>query len=199
MKRGPLYTVLFAAALGVACAALLTGARELTAARRAENEKADQMRHILDVLGVDRSAARSNRDLMAVYEANVKVERRGGLNFYRYEGPGGQVRAVAVPFSGQGLWGTIKGYLALEPDLKTLRRVTFYEHVETPGLGAEIEKPAFRLQFEGMRVLLPDGTVGLQVQGIPGATLTSKRVRAMLQATLEEVLKAPGTEENHGR
>lgn len=199
MKRGPLYTVLFSAALGVACAALLTAARELTAARRTENEKADRMRHVLDVLGVDRSAVRSSRDLMDVYEANVKVQERGGLNFYRYEGPGGEVRAVAVPFSGQGLWGTIKGYLALEPDLKTLKRVTFYEHVETPGLGAEIEKPAYRRQFEGMRVLLPDGRVGLQIQGIPGATMTSTRVRAMLQATVEQVLKASGKEGGDGR
>ena len=190
MKRSPLYTVSFAAALGVACAFLLTAAKELTATRREENAKAEQMRHVLDVLGVDRSAARSSRDLVAVFDANVKVEPRGSRPWYRFVGPDGRLRAVAVPFTGQGLWGTIRGYLALEPDLKRVRRVTFYEHAETPGLGGEIEKPAFRRQFEGMGVLLPNGRVGLQVQGIPGATMTSDRVRRMLTQVLEQVLSA---------
>ena len=56
---------------------------------------------------------------------------------------GGRVRSVVIPIQGYGLWSTMYGYLALDADGETVDGITFYEHGETPGLGGEIENPAW--------------------------------------------------------
>jgi Na+-transporting NADH:ubiquinone oxidoreductase subunit C len=88
--------------------------------------------------------------------------------------------------------------MAVEPDLKTIRGLSFYEQSETPGLGAEITKEWFEKQFEGL--VIPDKAgrdarlVGLvrpeaeagphEVHGITGATGTSNAVERLLNNTL---------------
>ncbi len=181
MKRGPLYTIAFAAAVGLACAALLTASREWTAERRAANERAERYRQVLGVLGVKLSPGADNETVLETFDARVRRETRGGLALYATDA------AVAVPFTGTGLWGPISGFLALSPDLSTIRRVTFFQHSETPGLGGRIDESKFKQQFEGARVLLPDGTPGVDVQAIDGATMTSERVDAMLDRILARV------------
>ena len=52
----------------------------------------------------------------------------------------GEISSYIIPISGKGLWSTIYGYLALEPNVSTVKGITFYQHGETPGLGGEIEK-----------------------------------------------------------
>ncbi|MEC9474893.1 MAG: FMN-binding protein, partial [Candidatus Neomarinimicrobiota bacterium] len=47
----------------------------------------------------------------------------------------GKVDGFAIPISGKGLWGTMYGYFAIEPDGATAKGITFYKHIETPGLG----------------------------------------------------------------
>ncbi len=105
----------------------------------------------------------------------------------------GEVKRYAFPVSGYGLWSTIYGFLALEDDLATIAGITFYDHGETPGLGAEVERAWFRDQFEG-KVLYKDGEpvefkvakgraeaqypdmIDHAVDGISGATITGKGV-----------------------
>lgn len=109
----------------------------------------------------------------------------------------GQVQAYVIPMTGQGLWGPISGYVALEPDGKTIHGVTFDTKAETPGLGAEIAKPQFQEQFEGKQILDPDGQlvsievvkghaeevaadrIDHAVDGVSGATITSNGVTDM--------------------
>lgn len=189
MKRGPAYTVGFAVVVGVACAALLTAGRAITAERRAANQRAERARSILRVLGIPttvRTAVTerpaSNDEILERFERTVRERPLAGRPAYWTDD------AVAVPFTGKGLWGTIDGFVALAPDLETVRRVTFYKHSETPGLGAEIETPAFRNQFRGMPVPERAGRVDLDIQAITGATMTSDRVEAMLERTLAEVV-----------
>ncbi|MFO8014873.1 MAG: FMN-binding protein [Phycisphaerae bacterium] len=199
MKRGPAYTVGFAVAVGVACAALLTAGRAITAERRAANQRAERARSILRVLGIPTSVRTervdpdtgrtvvterpaSNDEILERFERSVRERPLAGRPAYWTDD------AVAVPFSGKGLWGVIRGFVALAPDLETVRRVTFYKHSETPGLGAEIETPGFRNQFRGMPVPERAGRVDLDIQAITGATMTSQRVEAMLERTLAEVV-----------
>ena len=61
----------------------------------------------------------------------------------------GQMAAYALPFEGQGFWACIRGIVGIAADKKTVTGITFYEQSETPGLGAEIVRPAFRNQFKG--------------------------------------------------
>jgi len=109
----------------------------------------------------------------------------------------GQVEQVVLPVRGKGLWSTMYGFLSLEPDLRTVHGITFYEHGETPGLGGEIESEKFTRQWEGKVVREPDGTVSFdfvrgsvdpgdpaakyKIDGIAGATITTRGVVNMIR------------------
>lgn len=94
------------------------------------------------------------------------------------------------PIRGKGLWSTIKGFLAVNADLKTAAAVTFYEDGETPGLGGEINSEDFQQQWPGKIVLADDGSVVLkiskaasgnqEISSLSGATITSIGVQNMV-------------------
>lgn len=102
-----------------------------------------------------------------------------------------------VPTYGAGLWGPIWGYIAMNDDGETIYGAYFAHQGETPGLGAEIEKPAFSDQFKG-KTLYDDGqfdpikvvkigqepATGSYVHAISGGTITSHGVQAMLANSL---------------
>ena len=92
-----------------------------------------------------------------------------------------------------------RGYVSLDSDATTIYGAFFDHSGETPGLGAEITKPAFTDQFDGKTLFkneeflpvtvvkkgqLPQGNEDY-VDGISGGTITSKGVAAMLQNCLE--------------
>lgn len=100
---------------------------------------------------------------------------------------GDTVDAIILPIEGKGLWGTMYGYIALAGDARTIRGITFYEHTETPGLGAEIDNPSWqarwrdRLAFDEAwtpRIRVVKGAAGkpqedpYRVDGISGSTIT---------------------------
>lgn len=104
-----------------------------------------------------------------------------------------------IPVYGAGLWGPIWGYVAFDDNGDTIYGAYFAHQGETPGLGAEIEKPNFSNQFEGKDVFSPDGdfqsvkvvktgqepSQGSYVHAISGGTITSQGVQKMLQNSLE--------------
>lgn len=104
-----------------------------------------------------------------------------------------------VPVYGAGLWGPIWGYIAMDGDGDTIYGAYFAHQGETPGLGAEIEKPAFSSQFEGKDIFAQDGsfqsvkvvkrgqepTESAYVHAISGGTITSQGVQKMLANSLE--------------
>ncbi|MEC7872079.1 MAG: NADH:ubiquinone reductase (Na(+)-transporting) subunit C [Candidatus Neomarinimicrobiota bacterium] len=114
----------------------------------------------------------------------------------------GKVDGFAIPISGKGLWGTMYGYFAIESDGATAKGITFYKHIETPGLGAEVDKPWFQQNFVGKRFIDNDGNlIGIQtikgkvdessdeayhqVDGITGATMTSRGLNEFLLKDLK--------------
>lgn len=108
-----------------------------------------------------------------------------------------------IPVYGAGLWGPIWGYIAFNDNGDTVYGAYFAHQGETPGLGAEIEKPAFSTQFQGKDIFSDHGkftsikvckpgqepTDGSWVHGISGGTITSQGVDKMLRESL-----APYTE-----
>jgi len=193
--RSSLYTLVYALAVGLVASTILTGVGQFTAPYRQANARAEEVRNILQVLGVEVAKGASAQELVDLYGDTVSEERRSGLVLYRYdEVEAGQKnpRAYAVRFAGPGLWGPIEGFLALEPDLRTIRGISFYRQEETPGLGGEITSEWFRQQFVGKSILDPDDGPGLrivkpgtaqganEVDAITGATMTSARVETML-------------------
>ncbi len=70
-----------------------------------------------------------------------------------------KVQGVALPIAGKGLWSTIFGYIALNPDTDSVLGIQFYKHGETPGLGGEVEKKWFTDNFINHPQVKPDGEI----------------------------------------
>ena len=109
----------------------------------------------------------------------------------------GRINQIVVPISGYGLWGILYGFLALEGDGNTVTGIGFYEHKETPGLGAEVSNPTWRNLWPGKKIYGNAGEVVLrvvrgigsgesQISGLAGATLTSRGVENLIQFWLGE-------------
>ena len=109
----------------------------------------------------------------------------------------GNPEMVVLPIQGYGLWGTIYGFLTLESDMNTIKGISFYEHKETPGLGARIEEADWRARWQGIHSYDESGNVATGVtkagnpkenwvDGISGATLTGRGVSNMIQFWLGE-------------
>ena len=113
-----------------------------------------------------------------------------------------QLDRVILPIHGYGLWSTLYGFIALEADANTVVGLGFYEHAETPGLGGEVDNPQWRALWTGKSIYNEQGDVTIrvmkgrvdanspqaayQVDGLSGATLTSRGVENMLHYWLSE-------------
>lgn len=110
---------------------------------------------------------------------------------------GDEVKTIILPVHGYGLWSTMYGFMALEGDGKTVKGFGFYEQAETPGLGGEVDNPNWKAIWQGKEVYDENGNVALQVikgsvgpstpdsehkvDGLAGATLTSRGVSNLIQ------------------
>ena len=130
----------------------------------------------------------------------AKIRRRpDAMPVYLVE-QDGEVETVVLPVHGYGLWSTMYGYLALEGDGRTVKGITFYQHGETPGLGGEIDNPAWQAKWTGKQAIGDAGQVLLQVvkgeprgegvehqvDGLAGATLTARGVENLARYWLGE-------------
>lgn len=115
-----------------------------------------------------------------------------------------EVDCLVLPIQGYGLWSTLRGYLAVRPDLTEVVGITYYEHGETAGLGGEVDNPRWKAQFPGKVIYADDGTPKLtvtksgmvtdksyQVDGMAGATITTNGVDLMLEFWLGEAGYGP--------
>jgi Na+-transporting NADH:ubiquinone oxidoreductase subunit C len=108
----------------------------------------------------------------------------------------GKIIAYALPISGQGFWAPIKGVIGIKADRQTITGIAFYEHNETPGLGAQITTTAFTSQFRGKVISSGDKPLNLRrpgdalgvsdVHAITGATQTSVRLEKILNDALKK-------------
>ena len=182
----------FAITLAVVCSALVAGFSIFTEPRRVANERADEVRNVLESVGADVPPEADAQELLDIFQRTIDVMEREGITLYQYTGASGGVEAIAVPVTGAGLWGPIEGAVALEPDLRTIRGVRFFRQQETPGLGGEIGAAWFQEQFSGKSLVSPSGRPGFEivrpdvatdqnsVEGITGATMTSDKVEIIL-------------------
>ncbi len=139
--------------------------------------------------------ARSTR--LSAEEDLAKIMRRSDYALvYLVNNAEGDLDKVILPIHGYGLWSTLYGFIALESDADTIAGLGFYDHGETPGLGGEVDNPRWKAMWEGKQVYR-DGDVAIavvkgavspdspaadwQVDGLSGATLTSKGVSNLVQ------------------
>jgi Na+-transporting NADH:ubiquinone oxidoreductase subunit C len=132
-----------------------------------------------------------------IYETLDKQHINKYFPLYKTTNPNGYI----IPISGKGLWSTLKGYFAISDDKNSSLGIVFYEHGETPGLGAEVDKPWFQNQFKieqgkkifnsknelvSIKINKKKNTMGKshEVDGITGATVTSDGLTKFLKRDL---------------
>ncbi len=105
---------------------------------------------------------------------------------------------LILPIWGAGMWGQMHGYIALKSDGTTVKGFTFYEHSETPGLGAEVDNPRWKAQWPGKQIYDKSGKLAIKVvkngkynpdapdanstiDGLAGASVTSGHVKDIVR------------------
>ena len=120
---------------------------------------------------------------------------------YIVRDPQGLISKLILPIRGFGLWGTMYGYISLENDFNTVAGIEFYQHKETPGLGAEVDNPKWKALWPGKQIYQnndvalkvikgkvesDDSMNAYKVDGLSGATLTSRGVSNMIEYWFSE-------------
>lgn len=217
-KTGNTRSLRFAGAMCVVVSLLLTGAATGLKGFQERNATLDRYKNILKSVDlIEAGKTYAPEAIQTLYTDNIRrafVARDGEivpseesgpgeLSLYLYAADDGTIRAYIIPIESRGLWGKIKGYLALDEDGSTIQGFTVYQHNETPGLGGEIESNRFQEKFEGKRIVdrsgdfvsvavakgeveetVPPEERSHWVDGISGATLTGKFLSGGIRETL---------------
>jgi len=156
---------------------------------------------VVDPAIYDPREASRNPELSLPIEPASKlggIKRREKYAFvYRVKDESSQITKVVLPIYGKGLWSTLYGFIAIGTDGTTVEGITFYQHGETPGLGAEIENPNWQGLWKGKRLFDKEGEIALtvikgavsagnaaaahQVDGLSGATITCNGVSQLVR------------------
>ncbi|NVK32111.1 MAG: Na(+)-translocating NADH-quinone reductase subunit C [Gammaproteobacteria bacterium] len=144
---------------------------------------------------------------LAASEDQASIKRQASVMPVYLVKNGEDISRLILPVHGYGLWSTLYGFLALEPDTKTVIGLGFYEHAETPGLGGEVDNPNWKALWKGKEVYDQDFNVAIsvikgnvqasdpeamhKVDGLAGATLTSAGVSNLMQFWLSDLGYGP--------
>ncbi len=217
------YTIVFATIMVIIVAALLSSAAIGLKPFQSKNIEQEKKQNILKSVGVEVSRDQAEIVYPIYIKEELVVNHLGELqqgsafnvdlskevrkevkdqSFPLYIAEvDGEVRYI-IPLRGKGLWGPIWGFISIEKDLNTISAAVFDHKSETPGLGAEINRPSFQDPFKGKKIInegefvsvvvlkKPDNEISLehQVDGISGGTITSDGVSEMIKERLERYL-----------
>ena len=215
------YAIIYSAVVVVIVAFLLAGVSSLLSPRQQDNIRLDKKKQILASLNernLADAAAKYDELIKADYIVNAEgavVAQEGGFevsndnvndgNLPLYIAEIDGAKKYIIPMTGNGLWGGIWGYIALNDDCNTIYGVYFSHASETPGLGAEIASDKFQNRFtkdkDGnaivKKVYDEAGKVALAVEkgkgvagadyhidAVSGATITCSGLQVMLETKL---------------
>lgn len=188
--------------VGLVCGFLIVSVFELTRPV-IERKRAEALeRAILEVVpGAEssRSFRWSAGERFEVATGGAKGERR----IHAAYGAEGELVGVAIEAQGMGYQDTIRVIYGYAPERQTIVGLQVLESKETPGLGDKIEiDPRFRANFEALDVTVAESGSGLaqpvvavkqgekteawQVDGITGATISSKAIARILDLSAAE-------------
>lgn len=198
------YTITYSAILVAVVAFLLAFVYQALKPMQDKNVELDTKIHKLNALNM---RGLNKSDVEQIYkQAFIKHIDADNVSYDEFQ-IDGQTKYL-VPVRGQGLWGPISGYIAIDNDKNTIFGSDFQHESETAGLGALITEEKFQTQFNGKKIFA-EGTSDIAisvvkkgsngelrpeniVDGITGATLTSNGVDAMIKNGLtnfERVMK----------
>ena len=160
------YTLFFVFIVTVVLGTMLSFTKDSVKDLQDQNLKADVQKTILRSLNFDESLLLSNESIEQTFknsidakcvnvegeivECNIEevdIEKNVDTLPIYIRMDNDKVQGIALPIAGKGLWSTIFGYIALNPDTDSVLGIQFYKHGETPGLGGEVEKKWFTDNF----------------------------------------------------
>jgi len=202
------YTITYATILVVIVAVLLAVVSQVMKPRQDANKLLDVQKQILVALNQDLDAVKDPAKLyMDLVQDTVLVNDKSVYVFHVEN-----ATKYVMELKGQGLWGGIGGYIALNDDKNTIFGINFNHEGETPGLGAEITTEAFRSRFFGKHIKDAEGNLRSvavlkagkqaeegqeQVDAWAGATITSTGVNDMLLNSLNACEAFLNDNDNH--
>ncbi|MDC0659935.1 Na(+)-translocating NADH-quinone reductase subunit C [Leisingera sp. SS27] len=99
----------------------------------------------------------------------------------------GDLDKVILPIHGYGLWSTLYGFIAIEENGNDIFGLQFYQHGETPGLGAEVDNPRWKSQWQGKKLHDGSGELQISVAKAQGPAGPEHHIDALAGATLTSV------------
>ncbi|MEM7214505.1 MAG: Na(+)-translocating NADH-quinone reductase subunit C [Pseudomonadota bacterium] len=148
----------------------------------------------------DLAAADDPATSIALIDDPASIGRQSKfVTVYLLRDDAGALDKVILPIHGYGLWSTLYGFIALERNGNDIFGLQFYQHAETPGLGAEVDNPRWKKLWNGKKLVdendilqisvaktPPPAGVDFHVDAIAGATLTSVGVHNLIRFWLGE-------------
>jgi Na+-transporting NADH:ubiquinone oxidoreductase subunit C len=204
--KDKLYTIGFMIVVTAVATVAMTGTKVALEGRIENNRRLHEYRARLQAFGLlpkEASADRINtihRDQVAVSDKKMSTGR--DITIAYTDATQATVLAYGFAYEAQGLWGPIRGVLALDPQLEEITGFVVTEHQETPGLGARMTEPRFREDVIGLPADTPDAQgeyvdfvppeapaekAAGEVNGISGATNTTDGLDRMFNTVLKEV------------
>jgi len=136
----------------------------------------------------DRAAADDPATSVALTEDPAGIGRQGQfVTVYLLRDAAGGIDKVILPLHGYGLWSTLYGFIALESNGNDIFGLQFYEHAETPGLGAEVDNPRWKALWKGKKLTDEDGVLQISVAKTKPAAGAEYHIDALAGATLTTV------------
>ena len=184
------YIIIYSAIMVLIVAFLLAFVSSSLKEKQDANVALDTEKQILNSLNL---RCLSDEEAHATYEKIVKFDEAQKVYVCTLEN--GDVKYV-LPLKGQGMWGGISCFLAVNSDKNTVYGAYFNHESETAGLGAEIKDNAdWQAKFQGKKIFAAEGdAIALSVEkavnnettvdAVTGATVTSTAVSKMLQEKL---------------
>ena len=189
------YIIIYSTIMVVIVAFLLAFVSQTLKPMQDANVALDTEKQILNSLNL---RGLSDEEAHATYEKIVAFDE--AQNVYVCTLENGDVKYV-LPLKGQGMWGGISCFLAIDSDKNTVYGAYFNHESETAGLGAEIKDNAdWQAKFQGKKIFADgdDSKIawsvvkavnnGTTVDAVTGATVTSTAVSKMLQDQLAKYM-----------
>ena len=209
------YIIIYSVVMVVVVAVLLAVTSLSLQGRQSENILNEKKQQIVKALGED-PATSASADVVAeaamLDKNGNKIEGKNDADIFNALGDltasfeAGEFPifkaangCVVIPVYGAGLWGPVWGYIALEPDMNTVKGIVMDHSGETPGLGAEITTANVQNSFKGKTIFEGADFVSVsmrkggatnnhEVDAISGGTKTCDGVNAMIKTGLEGYL-----------
>lgn len=142
-----------------------------------------------DAANFDDAAAASDPALSVALDNDpASIGRKAKYRtIYLLKDETGAVDKVILPIHGYGLWSTLYGFIAVEENGNDIFGLQFYQHGETPGLGAEVDNPRWKALWSGKKLRDGNGDLQISVAKAQGPAGPDHHIDALAGATLTSV------------